>query len=138
MSLRTLSRSVAPLLFLSIVSLNCPAENNPAGVLSSEKLSIQDKRISLGKPQRMPLPVIRPHTVPIAPPVTTNQSPLTGGGPDLCEAGSVAIVCAANTVASGSGLADIITDFGMFSVVGAGIRLPDEQLESELGLEDEW
>ncbi len=75
---------------------------------------------------------------PVAP-LTATRDGNAGppGGDDRCDGGGTAD-CAAALATGANGLNDNLQSYGMFAVIGAGIRLPDAQLESEFGLEDDW
>ncbi len=55
-----------------------------------------------------------------------------------CVTDSASEHCRSTGIGNAVGLGDYLDYDGMFYVVGSGIRLPDEQLESETGIEDNW
>lgn len=71
------------------------------------------------------------------PPALVNRPVVYNGkvGNDcLAEGGG----CSQSLIFSSTDVENSVLEYGLFSVVGTGLRLPDDQLESDGGLEDEW
>ena len=90
---------------------------------------------------RQAIPLERPALdVVVRTPTVTKGSTMSVSTADSqnCEVSTSAAECGHNHSSLGAGLSDYLQGYGMFAVVGTGLRLPDEQLESEDGLEDDW
>ncbi len=80
------------------------------------------------------LDVIRIDVVPVAP---TRSLTYAKNRDNTCLAEGDSGGCG-QFLLSSADVENYATDYGMFSVIGTGIRLPDDQVESADGLEDDW
>lgn len=125
----------SPVYAESDVMINRPLEKNYRNQISLKKQTIVPIQY------RQPIAVKRPglDVVVRTPTVTTGSNvSVSTADSKSCEVSASTSECGRNHSSLGAGLSDYLQGYGMFAVVGTGLRLPDEQLESEDGLEDGW